>query len=105
MAKKNFVWLRQGDVVLESAKSFLGNLKRVREAVLAEGEVTGHLHKVRGELMFADLGGDVKELEVLGQSAVLEHPEHDTLVVPKGKWKVLLQREVDLLGEVRQVMD
>ena len=27
------------------------------------------------------------------------------LQIPKGKYKVLLQREVDLLGQVRQVMD
>ena len=31
--------------------------------------------------------------------------EHDTLQIPKGIYEVVIQRELDLVGEVRKVID
>lgn len=45
-----------------------------------------------------------KEL-ILEKPVELTHEEHETLLLPVGKAKVLVQRELDLLGEVKQVMD
>lgn len=101
--KKNTSWIRQGDVIIDIVEDVKVPLKKVDQAILAEGEVTGHFHKLSGELMFAQ-DGDLKYLNVL-QDSLLSHNEHDTLTIPKGKYLVRMQREVDLLGEVRQVLD
>jgi hypothetical protein len=64
--------------------------------ILAEGEVTGHVHEVKGgaELFRAD---DVREMEesflrVLSEATV-EHAEHATITLPPGEYRVLRQRQ------------
>jgi len=96
-------WIRHGDVVLERADKKITPKERAEKLVLAEGEVTGHKHVLSGQVAECVMEGE-RFVEVKGE-AVLTHPEHDTLTVPEGTYKVLIQREVDLLGEVRQVMD
>lgn len=99
------MWIRHGDVIIEKVESFDQDVKlnKVKSAVLAEGKVTGHFHRLTSECMFADLG--TQKLVELIKPTELVHEEHDTLLLPIGKYKVLVQREVDLLGEVHQVMD
>lgn len=98
-------WFRHGEVIINKIDLFPKDikLKKVKDVILAKGEVTGHFHKLKDELLFAK-SGDIQYLE-LDNELELEHQEHDTLQIPKGKYEVLIQREVDLLGEVRQVMD
>lgn len=96
-------WIRHGDVVLQEVESVKGKQKKVRQCILAEGEVTGHFHKLSGQIL-ESVQADERFIE-LETDSVLTHEEHDTLTIPKGKYKVMLQREVDMLGEVRQVMD
>lgn len=102
---KSTGWIRHGDVILERIDVLPNDvvLKKVDRAVLAEGEVTGHFHVLQSECLFAEQEG-VKFVD-LSQDALLVHEEHNTLLIPKGVYKVVLQREVDLLGQVRQVMD
>jgi len=95
--------IRHGDVKIEQVET-IPKSKKINKIVLAEGEVTGHFHVLQGELAFAEQDND-KYFEVLSESAKLSHEEHDTLQIPKGKYKYLIQREVDLAGEIRQVMD
>jgi hypothetical protein len=96
-------WIRHGDVILQQVESVKGKQKKVNECILAEGEVTGHFHKLSGQILESQFE-DERFIEVIADSE-LTHQEHDTLLIPKGKYKVIIQREVDLLGEVRQVMD
>ena len=103
MKQENNVWIRHGDVVLEKVESMKGEIKKAKTAILAEGEVTGHFHKLSGNLLISEFEGD-KFVECKHE-ALLTHQEHNTLTIPKGVYKIKLQREVDLLGEVRQVMD
>lgn len=97
-------WIRHGDVILQQVDSTKGKQKKMKQCVLAEGEVTGHFHRLTGQVL-ESIHKDERFVEVQGKEAVLTHEEHDTLKIPEGKYRVLIQREVDLLGEVRQVMD
>lgn len=84
---------RQGDIYLKPT-----NLKNhtpgepQKRAILAEGEVTGHLHEVQGEQ--ATLYGDTPEAMLLEvkEPSELTHQEHDTIVVDPGWYQVIQQR-------------
>ena len=95
-------WIRHGDVILEVVDRKLAGSRKNR-IVLAEGEVTGHKHVLSGLLQECFVDGE-RYVCVMGD-AQLTHQEHETLLIPEGSYRVVMQREVDLLGEVRQVMD
>lgn len=96
-------WIRHGDVILQKTEKVLGKQEKAEETILAEGEVTGHAHRLSGSLLVSEFEG--QRFVELEDDGVLSHEEHDPLTIPRGKYQVLLQREVDLAGEVRQVMD
>lgn len=73
--------------------------------VLAEGEATGHRHAFYGGnvTLFRDdaLARDVPanlyvgHFTIDGDFAELRHEEHDNIVLPKGTYRVRLQREFE----------
>lgn len=76
-----------------------------KKGTLAYGTVTGHSHKLASAVLVKEnSAGLVTELKI-DEPVKLVHEEHDTLVLPKGNARVVMQREVDLLGKVQQVMD
>jgi len=95
--------IRQGDVLLKEVEKTRGQRQKQKDVVLAEGEVTGHKHVLTGQVLVSEFKGN-KYVE-LTETSSLTHQEHDDLEIPRGKYQVILQREADLLGEVRQVMD
>ena len=96
-------FIRQGDVCLFKVDNIEGKTEKKDGTILAYGEVTGHKHLLSGQIL-ESISETERFIEVL-DIAKLTHEEHNSLDIPKGKYKVLLQREVDLLGEVRQVID
>ena len=76
-----------------------------KKATLALGEVTGHSHQLLQPVLVQENEEGLATEMVLDQSNDLVHEEHNTLTLPKGEATIIIQREVDLLGEVRQVMD
>lgn len=97
-------WIRHGDVILTKTNTKFSG-KKLDNVILAWGEVTGHKHQLRGQLLVENTEGGPQLIEVLSDNAELTHEEHDTLLIPKGIYEVVIQREVDLLGHVRQVID
>ena len=123
---------RQGDVLLVGIRPALakrlpamgrdlreGGRNGAKRVVLAHGEVTGHAHEVlsgketgrgKGSVEFVEVreGVDAKEgsriLRVKGRAAELRHEEHGTIVLPKGTYRVVRQREYSP-QEIRQVAD
>ena len=95
-------WIRHGDVILEKIDEMVCEKIRKNEEILAIGEMTGHVHKLLGDIYVSETMP--KMVEVIGQAELL-HDEHDTLVIPEGKYRIVMQRESDLVGEIRQVMD
>ena len=97
------VLYRQGDVLLKKVNSIPKGLKKEDKCILAYGEVTGHKHQIlsNGTLMKK---GEKTYLR-MDDDDILKHEEHAALTIPKGEYEVVIQREFDLLGAVRSVMD
>jgi hypothetical protein len=91
---------RQGDVLIVPVESIPEKLDPIdREngrVVLAHGEVTGHAHaiKAEGAALFRDPKLMAVFMKVSGDAPVaLQHDDHDTIMIPPGKYRVVRQRE------------
>lgn len=106
---KNGEWYQQGDVIIEPANELPdGQAVPAKEHgfVLAEGEVTGHAHRIE------DIAG-VQFVEKDGmfyiqnkKSVTVRHEEHKPITLPPGTWRVRGVREYDhFTEEARRVID
>lgn len=101
--------IRQGDVLLVPVEVAMPhNARQTREVVLAEGEVTGHAHRLAA--------AEVYEWEANGQRYVrttgigtIRHEEHDpepaAVIAPDVTYRVIQQRQWNLADEWEQVRD
>lgn len=100
---------RQGDVVIKKIEKLPDQeFKKKKELVLAEGEQTGHMHRiVKGKVeLLVSMVNTVMFLKVLSDYATLFHEEHEDVVLPEGDYEVIIQREFDWFSEeVRRVVD
>lgn len=91
---------RQGDVLIKQTKALPEDAKPAGHGVLAEGEATGHAHRLVGaELLKWTLpgGGSVTETALgfrVGEGgATVVHEEHSPISLPAGNFVVRRQRE------------
>tara|TARA_B100001559_G_C16484618_1_gene615405 strand:+ start:933 stop:1409 length:477 start_codon:yes stop_codon:yes gene_type:complete len=85
---KNGKIFRHGDLLIREITEFPNNLKRIgQNGILAEGEVTGHFHKLEGKHEIYD-GMTEKFFEAFDEIE-LKHNEHKMLKIPKGKYIVI----------------
>lgn len=91
--KKNVY--RQGDVLIVSVDQIPSGLKQTKRVTLALGEVTGHHHTIsHGAVGFADDEDGLAEyFNVTDDSANLTHQEHDTITIPRGTYRKVIQVE------------
>ena len=104
---------QQGDVLMhlvdEVPKGF--DVEEGHGNVLAEGEVTGHAHRVRGDItMFARPGFGGPEAPErfmdVPKRITVTHEEHGPVELPKGTYKVEQVREYDYFSQqARRVYD
>ncbi len=111
---KKLLW-RQGDVLIQQWEKLPEKelLKRKKGTILVYGETSGHTHSLsnrRTGRIFESL--DKREqtlgtlyLEVFAEKADIIHPEHDTISLTQGTYKIWRQREYDLQGHFRLVVD
>src|SRR5260370_6532975 len=96
---------RQGDVFLISTRDLPATGRVERRPVLAEGEVTGHAHRLEdptsGQVFSV---GENLYLEVLAGSATIVHEEHGPITLPRGGYAIRIQREYSP-QEIRRVVD
>lgn len=83
---------RQGDLLIVKVDKIPQNAIKQKHRVLAEGEVTGHLHELNS--------GDLYECDGIlyfrvDSPAKLNHPEHKTVEFAPGEYKVVRQREYE----------
>ena len=89
--------LRQGDVILIPVKTEITGTS-LTHLTLAEGELTGHRHRIEsGEAELFQVGS-VLYLQVRSETALLVHEEHQALKIPQGDWSVKIQREYEPQG-------
>lgn len=98
---------RQGDVLITPA-AIPANAKQQRSTaiVLAEGEATGHAHRVakpKGKCS-SHIGTDGTLYLRVKSPVEVVHEEHGTVTLEPGDYVIRRQVEV-WLDEVRQVMD
>jgi len=104
--------LRQGDILLVPVKAMPGDLVEIPrqngQIVLAEGEVSGHLHAIEApEASFhaksiEEIEGRFLQVEA---EVALTHPEHDTVVLQPGAYEVRRQFEYTEAGGISVVAD
>ena len=103
---------RQGDVFIEKISPNSTKRKNIKNrdgrnrVILAVGEATGHHHAIASDetdLYETETIG-VTELEVREAMAALTHEEHDLIEIPKGNYKVVIQKEY-APDKIRKVLD
>ena len=89
---------RHGDVVIIKADGIPKKSKKLNHLVLAEGEVTGHAHRVRGsEVELLEFEGNIF-LSVKSDDAKVTHEEHKEIDLPVGDYEIRIQREYEPEG-------
>jgi hypothetical protein len=107
-AKKIKNQFRQGDVLLQPIGKIPKSAQLVApeiDIVLAEGEVTGHAHRIRApkNRVKQYIDGTVLYLDVL-EPVDITHEEHGTITLTPGTYERRIQVET-WMDEVRQVLD
>jgi hypothetical protein len=85
---------RQGDVFIAATDAIPQPAIRQPHCVLAEGEASGHRHRI-DQPQSAELyeHQQILYLQVLAESVKVVHDEHRSIRLPRGTYKVWLQRE------------
>lgn len=97
-------WYQHGDVTIKPAR-IPAKAQKVESRILAEGEATGHAHRVTGDAELLRLG-DRLFLRVLGGDVRVVHEEHAEISIPPGDYRIGRVREFDYFAEVaRPVRD
>lgn len=96
---------RHGDLLVQLAAEIPENARPLVHLVLAEGELTGHSHRIAerdAAHLYQSTSGMFRS--VTSDSATLIHQEHGPISLPKGIYRVWRQREY-LPREIRTVRD
>lgn len=85
---------RQGDVLIQEAGDIPNDAFERNDLVLAEGELTGHAHRIadRATAQLYQRGADLF-LRVTAGRAILVHEEHGPVELDRGVYRVWRQRE------------
>lgn len=102
--------LRQGDVLLEEVeKQMPEGIEPKNIVILAEGELTGHAHKILADRVYEWEVDGQRYVRVIGSMGQLHHEDHDpelvAVVKPDTTYRIIPQQECDLSGEWRKVVD
>ena len=97
---------RQGDLLIQSAKSIPEGAKKQKALTLLASRISGHAHAIAEKRTCRIFRFDEEWfLEVFAESASLIHPEHDAIDLAPGKYRVWRQREFTTGGGSHFVYD
>lgn len=103
--------IQQGDVIIERIEAIPAETKKgtlkAGNIILAEGEVTGHAHRITqvAGVTFRE-GADGMFYLANPKELSVTHEEHHTVTIPPGTWRVRKVREYDHFAEeARAVAD
>lgn len=102
---------RHGDVLLSRLDEAATDEPATddREIVVAEGEVTGHAHRVRGKgAVLRDLSSAQREGVLrlnLPQGGTITHEEHGPITLPPGVYEIRHQQTLTQRGVWERVRD
>jgi hypothetical protein len=91
--EKLMLW-RHGDVLIAASQGIPAGARRRPGAVLAYGEITGHSHRFQeaGAVELWEHDG-LLFVSVLADTATVVHEEHRPISIPRGTYRVWMQRE------------
>lgn len=96
---------RHGDVLVEAVDAIPEQARKLHHLVLAEGELTGHSHRIaERDAAVLYQGQQGMFLSVHADVATLVHQEHGPIQLERGAYRVWLQREYTP-REIRVVRD
>jgi hypothetical protein len=103
--KRPTLLYRHGDVLVSETAEIPAEAKKQTHPVLAEGEMTGHSHRIAepGAAELYQLGSDIY-LRIVAPAATLIHQEHGPITLSTGTYRVWRQREYSP-SEIRVVRD
>ena len=95
---------RQGDQLIREISSIPSTAKPISTNIIAEGEKSGHNHVLNGSHQIYETDDKQMYFEAK-QELKIEHPEHNTIMIPKGiytvvheiSWNPFEDREVEVL--------
>jgi len=88
---------RQGDLLIIQVAEIPQGSRRKKDQILAEGEITGHLHALQGAEVYEKAGSLYFQVP-FSSTSILTHPEHEPLIFTPGTYKVVRQREYQPAG-------
>ncbi|HEY0734376.1 MAG TPA: hypothetical protein VGD69_05680 [Herpetosiphonaceae bacterium] len=96
---------RHGDVLIAAISKMPADAKPRPGTILAYGEITGHSHRLQNpeSAELWEAGGRLF-LRILSESATVVHEEHKPITLPRGTYRVWMQREYTP-AEIRTVVD
>lgn len=98
---------RHGDVFIERVETIPVGRKKLRLPVLAEGELTGHAHRIlepQAAVFFEGTSEGERFFEITTPTATVTHEEHGPITLERGKYRSWIQREYHP-EEIRRVLD
>ena len=99
---------RHGDLLIRQVKKISLSAKRLDTNIIAEGEVTGHNHKLYGSHQVYGTHSSqnwriiVPTYFQAKEEISLKHQEHNTLKISKGLYEILHEREYDPFKNIQQ---
>lgn len=109
-------YYQQGDVLIkEYDESAVGKWRHDRiearkrreldEFVVAEGEATGHSHKIKGKIVnYVPAHRTDQIVFELTEASTIYHEEHGEITLPPGKYYIEQVREYDHFAEESRVV-
>ena len=82
---------RHGDLLIREIWSMPSDAVQKSTNIIAEGEKTGHNHTLHGSHQIYETVDNQKHFEAM-QELEIKHPEHNTIIIPKGIYTVIHER-------------
>ena len=96
--------IRHGDVLLIPHKSLPADCHKESTKIVAKGEATGHHHSLQGSAAIYS-SNSARYVSVNSSNVILTHQEHKPVQMEEGIYEIKIQRELDLMGQIRKVLD
>ena len=84
---------RQGDLLIRRIWEIPSNAVTKSTNVIGEGEKTNHTHTLNGPHQIFEIADDNAMYFEAKEEVNIEHPEHNTIQIPKGIYTVVHERQ------------
>jgi hypothetical protein len=94
--------IRQGDVLLKQIAKIPNGAQKLKNKILAYGEITGHTHRFEEPKNIDRYEYEGKTYLQVYSPTPLIHEEHQEIIVPIGDYQQIQEREYNYIDEEMQ---